>query len=393
MSSNQRRVSRQTATRVIAAIFVAATAAITLTACGSSGDDSGNSASASTTASSSAAQAAAAKLVAGYTGKPTAFPVSEPLKAAPKPGLRFAYIDCGTTVCGLIRQIATPAVQAVGGKLIEIKTGTSASGVNAGFNSVLELKPDAIINGGVDPALWAGPLKEIKAAGIPIVSTGVAEDGRYGLSKYPNTNVYGANAGALLGKLEANYVYAIYGTKANALSTALTPIAATQVVSDSFTKELKRLCPSCSVRQLGFQPQELATTAPAKIVSDLQAHPGVNVVATGTDGLFQGLPAALRKASLEPALVGANANPATLQYVKQGQEEATIALDFPVMVWSMVDAALRAIQHQPVSALESQGVPTIQLLKKGDVTFDPSKGWIGYPDATQRFLKLWKPAQ
>jgi ribose transport system substrate-binding protein len=393
MSINQHLPSWRTSTRATV-VVLAASAATALAACGSSNDATGTAASsgsASTTATSSAAgQAAAAQYAARYIGKPSAFPATEPLKAAPKPGLKFVFMDCGTSVCGLIRALATPAVQAAGGKLIDVKVGTSASGINSGFNSVLQLKPDVIIDGGIDPALWKGALQKIKAAKIPIVSTGVAEDGRYGLSKYPNTNMYGTNAGLLAGKLVANYVYSKFGNKANVLVDAVPVIAATQVVSDAFVSEMKRLCPDCKVRQLTIQPQEMSTTAPAKIVSDLQAHPDTNIVVHGSDEAGQGLPAALKKAGLHQAVIGAIATPVSLQYVKAAQQQASVALDFPVMVWSMIDAGLRAVQSQPVSDLESQGIPPIQLLTPKDVTFDPSKGWSGYPDFAKRFTTLWK---
>ena len=31
----------------------------------------------------------------------------------------------------------------------------------------------------------------------------------------------------------------------------------------------------------------------------------------------------------------------------------------------------------------------MQMLEPSDVTFDPSKGYTGYPDFPQRFAKLW----
>jgi ribose transport system substrate-binding protein len=44
---------------------------------------------------------------------------------------------------------------------------------------------------------------------------------------------------------------------------------------------------------------------------------------------------------------------------------------------------------QELTGDEAKGISPLQFLKQEDITFDPSKGWTGYPDFAQRFAKLW----
>jgi len=46
---------------------------------------------------------------------------------------------------------------------------------------------------------------------------------------------------------------------------------------------------------------------------------------------------------------------------------------------------------QPTTS-EKAGELDKQFLEQKDITFDPTKGWTGYPDYPQRYAKLWHPA-
>lgn len=299
-------------------------------------------------------------------------------------------MDCGTPICALFRQLVAPAVQAMGAKFVEVKAGATASSVNAAFQSVAQQKPDAIINTALDPIEWTQALAQIKAAKIPIISTGVIDGDKYGLTTYPNAVLFGAKAFTLDGKLEADWIYAHEGNKANVDFTWVPELNFSALVRDSFVKEMKVLCPSCTVKTLEIPVTALGTKAPQLIVSDLQANPKVNTVAVSNSENLIGLPTALKTAGLNNiTTVGAGAGPVNLQYLKAGQQTVDLAADFPVLSWAMVDAAVRAAEHQRIPATESVGIPVQQFLTGKDITFDPTKGWTGYPDFAQRFTKLW----
>jgi ribose transport system substrate-binding protein len=388
--------------RWVGLLLLVCVSAIALAACGSSGSSSsgssseseGESASGSKEAEGAGSSASANKKQAEeFTAKyekPSAFPATEPLEKPVESGLKFAFMDCGDITCAVLKPIAEAAVSAAGGDFIDVKTGESASGVNAAFNSVISLKPDVILNAGADPALWRPALEQIKEAGIPVISTGVVQTSNYGLEEFPNTIMVGKNAGELFGKVEANYAYSVFGDGSSYVAPNLPAIASTLLTAETFESETERLCSDCSVSLMTIQPEEMGTTAPAKIVSELQSNPDTTAVVTASDPIVEGLPTSLQNAGLDQEIVGSIATPNTLAYVKEGKEKATIALDFPVLIWSMVDAGLRAAQGQQFSKTEAEGLPVYQLVTKENLNFDPEKGFNAYPEYEERFEEMWE---
>jgi ribose transport system substrate-binding protein len=365
--------------------------ALALAGCGSSSSSTSSSAGTSTSApTQSAAQKAAAAAIAPYTGKPTAFPVNVPLKSLPKPGFTIDFMDCGTPICALFHSLVAPAAKAIGAKLVDVKAGATASSVNAAFQSVAQQKPNAIINTALDPIEWTQALKTIKAEKIPIITTGVTDGAKYGLTTYPNAVLFGANAFNLDGKLQADWIFAHEGTKAKVLFAWVPELSFSQLILSSFTAQMKKLCPSCEVKPLSIPVADLGTSAPQQIVSALQADPSLNTVTVSNSENLIGLPSAMKTAGLTNiTTVGSGAGPVNLQYLKAGQQTVDLAADFPVLSWAMVDAAVRASEGQAIPKTESIGIPVQQFLYPKDITFNPKQGWTGYPNFAKMFLKLW----
>jgi ribose transport system substrate-binding protein len=337
--------------------------------------------------------AAANKLLAPYTGHPSPLPVGKPFNV--KPGLKFAYVDCGSPVCALFRTITEGAVKAAGGKLVVIKAGASAQGIQKGFDSVVSLKPDAVIAAGVSPALFQRQAKQLTQMNIPIASTGMGEDAvQLGLDKPPNTLVYGPNGLKRAGQVLAAYVYKQKGDKTKVGLIQTPELTFFQVEVDAFKQQMSQLCSGCEVRIIKTPIATLGSTAPQKIVSDLQAHPDTNIVAGGDCENVTGLPQALKKGGLSTTIVCAgSAPPVTLQYIKSGQIKGNFALDLGADVFSMVDSALRTIYKQPIPKINSDGLGVFQILEQGDLTGDISKGFAAYPDFAQQFIKSWHGGQ
>lgn len=390
---------------VILALIVSALA---LSACG--GDDEeksgGGSGGTEKKADAGAAKAKAEAAIAPYVGKPSPFPVSTPLEKKPDASTTLAYMDCGTPICALFRQLATPAAKTMGVKLDVIKTGQSADSVNGAFSSVLERKPDAIMVTALDPTIWQAQLEKIKAAKIPVVTTGIVNGDKFGLTTEPNTAVFGKAASELSGKLQADWVYAKYGEKANVQLNYVPELSFSALIRDAFKKELGSLCPDCKVRELKIPITSLGNKAPQAIVSDLQANPDTTVVVATNSENIVGLPAALKTARLNVAqegqgveagktiaTVGGAGSPTTLEYLKNGQQTVDLALDAPVLSWTLVDAATRGALGQKLDPQQVKGLPPEQFLSKSDIKFDASRGWTGYPDFGERFAKLWKAGQ
>jgi ribose transport system substrate-binding protein len=365
-------------------MFIACLAlAFGLAACGSSG----SSTSSGTTASSSAPKAdtaAAASAIKPYIGQPGAFPVTEPLKSVKK-GATVAFMDCGTSICGLFWQLLQPAAKTMGVKLTRYKAGSAADTVTQAYDSAVAAKPDAVIAAAIDVELWKNQLKQLQAAKIPVVTTGILGTQKYGIKAAQAAE----SASELEGKLMADYTASKF-TGAKKIAIYDVPeLSFTRLVTQAYQAELKKVCSGCSARSVHVPVATMGTTAPNRIVSDLQANAGTDLAVFAIDELESGLPAALQSAGIKVKTLGNSPSPTQLQYLKEGKETAVLGVDLAVLGWTLLDQAARQMVGQPLAGDEAKGISPVQFLQQADIKFDPSKGWTGYPDFGKRFATLW----
>jgi ribose transport system substrate-binding protein len=375
----------------MAAVCVSAVAVMAAAACGSSGSSSSSGAGSSPdSGSSGAAQganvAAATAALVPYIGHPSAFPVTEPLPEKLPAGKTFVFLQCGTPFCALAGMSLQAAVAAIGGKFTKLDAGTTASSAQAAASSALALKPDAVFMT-VDPSLFGDGLKKLSAAGVKVVSISIAKDAvPYGVT----FNYIGANEVDHDGKLLADWVIAHKGAKANAVFYGLPTFDFSNPMQQAFENEMKKDCPSCSVRTVPIDASTIGTTAPNTVVADLQAHPATNVAVFVSLQIAQGLPAAMRAAGLTGiTTVGRGPTPGNLQDIKSGALTAGLAIDAPVSTWTAVDSAARLMEGAQPTASEKAGDLDEEFLGQKDITFNTTDGWIGYPDFQQRYATLW----
>lgn len=382
------RSRRRTAWKVAAAC-VASVAVVSIAACGSSpgtGSSAGSGSGSSSVSAQGANVAAAKAALVPITGRPSAFPVTEPLPEKLPAGKKFVFLQCGTPFCALAGMSLQAAVAAIGGHFTKLNAGTTASSAQAAASSALALKPDVVFMT-VDPSLFGDGLKKLSAAGIKVVSISIAKD----VTPYGVTfNYIGADEVENDGKLLADWVIAHKGAKANAVFYGLPTFDFSNPLQQAFVKEMKKNCPSCTVRTVPIDAATIGTTAPGTVVADLQAHPATNVAVFVSLQIAQGLPAAMHAAGLSGiTTVGRGPTPGNLQDIKNGGLTAALAIDAPVSTWTAVDAAARLLEgHQP-TASEKAGDLDEQFLAQKDITFNPTDGWIGYPDFTHRYATLW----
>lgn len=371
------------------ALLVMAISATTLAACGS--NDSSNATTSNSTKATGAATAslAAAKAaIAPYVGKPGPFPVTEPLTKKRPVGAKVAFMDCGTPTCAVLYDITSQAAKAMGVTLYRVKSGSSANTIDAAYGTVAEQKPAAVIDAATDPALFKTALTKLKAAGIPLISTGVIDQDKYGFAG----GVFGRPSSENSGKLLADYVYAEHQGDSNSVFYYTPELAFAPILKDAYVTEMKKLCPACTTRSVPLPVASIGNTMPSKIVSDLQSHPDTKTVVTATNEMLAGVPAALKAAGLTVETTGSAGGPDNLQMIKAGQQTSSLYVDLPTMIWMSMDMAARAINKEPIPAAEAKGIPPIQFLTQKDITFDPAKGWAPYPDFAERFKKLWGAA-
>jgi ribose transport system substrate-binding protein len=363
----------------VAAVVAAFAAVLAITACGSDSNDNGSSSTGGTADVASATQA-----VAPYIGKPSPFPVTEPLNKIPA-GSKVAFMDCGTPICALFWQIIEPAGKTMGIDISRVQAGSSADTVSSAFDTVVSQKPDGVIVTSIDPRLWQSQLKQLQDANIPVVSTGIVDAADFGIKSPQYAQPESERDGALM----ADYVAANLGADSKVAFYDVPELTFTGVVGEAFTAELGKVCPDCAVRTVHIPVATIGNTAPNQIVSDLQANPDTTVAAFATDEVETGLPAALNTAGIKVKTIGNSPGPTNLQYLKDGQETVALGVDLPVLTWTLVDQMAREITGQELGGDEAKGLTDVQFLTQKDIVFDPSQGWTGYPDFAQRFAKLW----
>lgn len=374
-------MSRGIGRKAIVGLIACLALALGVAACGSS-DDSTTSSGGS--GGGTADLAAANAGIKPYVGQPGAFPVVDKLNKVPK-GATIAYVDCGTPVCALFWQLMQPAAQTMGVNLTRVKAGSAANSVAQAWDSVVAMKPDAVITTAINVELWKDQLKELQDLGIPVVTTGITGTQPYGI-KSPQA---AENSSNLLGRITADYVVAKFGKDSNIVLYVIPELPFTQIEADAFQAEIDKICPDCEVRTADIPVASIGNTAPSQVVSDLQAHPDTTVAVFTSDEAQTGVPAALDAAGIDVKTIGIASTPTNLEYVKDGKQDATLAYDLPVASWTLVDQAAREITGQQLTGNQAKGITDVQFLTKPDIVFNPAMGWTGYPDFAERFSALW----
>jgi ribose transport system substrate-binding protein len=367
---------------------VAVVSCLAVAACGDSGSSSGTTTSAAAGGAKGATDTAAAEqLLAPYTGKPSAFPVDEPLAKKPPAGTTVGFLQCSTPICGLLSQIYAGAAKTMGVELAVTKAGPSAAELQSAVDSIAAKKPGAVILTPIEPDVISGQLRKLDAAKVPTLANGLMEWQQYGI----DGTMFNKSTAETAGKVLAAYAVKDKGDKADVVFYTTPELSFGPVMKASFNAEMKQLCPSCTVRNVDVGVATIGNQAPSRVVSDLQAKPDTNVAVFSTEEAAVGLPAAMRTAGLNGKVdvIGYGPNPANLQDIKAGGLKAAFGLDLPVMAWSTLDEAARLMTGQQLTKIEQQGEPPLQILEQKDITFDPAKGFTGYPDFPQRFAKLW----
>jgi ribose transport system substrate-binding protein len=383
-----------TAKRGVPMLLAVLLTGMALTACGSS-EDSSSAASESTSGGSAtstsngdqtsgAGIATAEQAIAPLLSKPSAFPVTEKLDKIPR-GATVAFMDCGSPICGLYYEVMAPAAQALGLHLTRVKAGSAASTVGAAFDTVVSQEVDAVIVPGIDPELYSRQLGQLQESGAPVITVGVTNAEEFGI-EHP---AEGRPSFERNGQLLADYVATKFGPDSQAVVYATPELPFTAVFSEAFETELERVCPDCSTRVSELPLETIGSTAPQRIVSDLQANPETSVAVFPNDEAQIGLPAALKAAGVEIKTIGEAPTPTNLQYLKEGKETAVLGSDLPVLGWTVIDLVARELTGQKITGDEAKGFDTDQQFLVAADIGDPERGWTGYPEFAERFAELW----
>ena len=359
---------------------------------GSSAGSAGGSASATAGASGSGVSADAAarisKNLEPYTGHPNRFPVTENLTKRPAKRTTFAFLQCSTPICALIGLMNQQAATALGVPLKVTKSAASAQALQDAMSSIIGTKPSAVLIPAADPVQYKEPMAQLAALGIPVVSQGVVDTEQFPAIKGV---ILGVPAATTAGTLLADWVVKRNGAAPSVFYT-IPELSFSPFIVAGFKKEMAAICPSCETRFVDISAAKIGNTAPSLVASDLQAHPTTKTAIFGSEEAADGLPAALKVADIKVDTVGFAPDPAVLGYIKNGEITAGLGYDIRTTSWVQVDIAARLVTGQSLTGAEKNDPSVMQLLEQSDVTFDPTKGYNGYPDVAERFAALWPAA-
>jgi ribose transport system substrate-binding protein len=370
--------------RQVLAIGIAAVA-LTATACTGSSSGKSSSTGQASGVSASALATAQADLAAHSTTSATAFPITQPLLRKPSAGTVMALLQCASPQCAHTAIVVKQAASVLGVKLRVVAAGASAQQLQQAMDSIIALKPSAVIFTAVEPADFRPQISQLQSMGIPAVSSGIEDAADFPAIK---VNIGGPASYQLNGKLLADWTL-VHSGSAPSVFYPTPELSFSAEVEIGYKNEMARLCPSCAVRYVNIPLADAGSTAPSLVVSDLQSHPATRTAVFASEEGAEGLPAALKVAGLSVTTVGFAPPAAILQDIKDGQVTAGLGLDSAYNNWAEVDAAARLIAKQPLPSAEKNGNIIVEMLGQKDITFNPTNGFTAFPNIAQLFGKIW----
>ena len=349
--------------RVAGAVLTAALGVV-IAACSTSAGTgtAGSSASAGSTAAASGSTSAGVQAAVAELKVAETRPASIGLPAFSKPipaGKTVSFVHCGVAVCDTVAAAIKNAAAVLGWKVDVIPTNGTPASVKAAWDSVVRLHPDVAFGSGFDRALFASEASQLAAMHVPVMNWTTTDTAGQGL-----VFVHGGPSEVpVVGEQMAAWVVADTQGKADTLYVNLPTYVILQPVMEGFVSYYKQWCPGCKLSTMSVPLTSIGTTAPSLIVSYLRAHPDINRIAVGYDGIDVGLPAALAAAGLSGKVkfIGEAPTATNLAYVQAGAEAATVSQGV-YEIWAMyLDAAARALTGQSLAPDNAWKVPWFLL--------------------------------
>jgi ribose transport system substrate-binding protein len=373
--------------KLVKALALLVGVSIVIAGCGSSGSSTTSGGTgASGSSAIPAATAAAQSEMAAWSAAKSKLPASSPPAAKDK---FLVAVSCGVSIegCRAISQGHVEAAKALGWKTQLIDGKGNAQGWSSAIQSAIQLKPDVIALGAIDPSAVADDLKAAKAAGIKVVATtsgpeagspGVDfSNGLEGISKP-------------VGKDSADYALSKSGKDTNALVLYYPEFAASLVRRDAFLAEYKKLCPTCKAKTLPVKIAEWGTTLPARIQATLQQNPNINWIFNPADETAIDSANAIQAAGLtgKVKVVGGNGEKQSFQRVASDPSYAAVpATSYFLAAWEAADAANRLVSGDKPAPLIVQAN---RLMDQSNVKEVPSgQYYSGDFDFRKAYEALW----
>ena len=375
--------------RRVAGAVLAAALGLVIAACSSGAGNStnaGSSTNAGATASSTSSGVAAAEAELKVAeARPTSIGLPPFSQAIPS-GKTVTFVHCGVAVCDTIAAAIKNAAAILGWKVDVIPTNGTPASVKAAWDTVVRLHPAVAFGSGFDRALFASEASQLAAMHVPVMNWTTTDTTGQGLAFVHG----GPSEVPVVGEQMAAWVVADTQGKADTLYVNLPTFVILQPVMTGFDSYYKQWCPGCKLSTMSVPLTSIGSTAPSLIVSYLRAHPDINRIAVGYDGVDVGLPAALAAAGLSGKVkfIGEAPTATNLAYVQAGTEAATVSQGV-YEIWAMyVDAAARALTGQSLAPDVAWKVPWF-LLTQSNYSQGTGSAPI-VPGLDSQLKQIWK---
>ena len=379
-----RRVAGAVLTAALGVVIAACSTSAGTGTAGTSASAGGGSTAAAGGSTSAGVRAAEADLKVAET-RPASIGLPAFSTAIPA-GKTVSFVHCGVAVCDTIAAAIKNAAAILGWKVDVIPTNGTPASVKAAWDTVVRLHLDAAFGSGFDRALFASEASQLAAMHVPVMNWTTTDTVGQGL-----VFVHGGPSEVpVVGEQMAAWVVADTQGKADTLYVNLPTYVILQPVMDGFDSYYKQWCPGCKLSTMSVPLTSIGTTAPSLIVSYLRAHPDINRIAVGYDGIDVGLPAALAAAGLSGKVkfIGEAPTATNLAYVQAGTEAATVAQGV-YEIWAMyLDAAARALTGQSLAPDDAWKVPWFLLTQSN---YSQGTGYAPIvPNLDGQLKQIWK---
>jgi ribose transport system substrate-binding protein len=370
----------------VALIAVVCAGAVFAVGCGSD-SNSGSSDSSSASSELPPGVKEAQSLIEKHLQAPKELPVNRPLKARPPTDKKIIWVQCALPVCKVVGDGVESGAKALGWGFQRINEGSTPDEITAAWDRVVQLKPDAVAQGGLPRVLFQGQLDKLKAAGIPYVGGSVLDEVGDGMI----ANVAAREDFQERGLWMARWVVADTKGKANTIFFNIKDFPVLVEEQAAFEKEYARLCPNCELTKVNVATTAIGSTLPDTVVSKVRSTPDANYLVFGIGDMTIGVPEALRAANLDKRVKGVSqaGGPQNFTHIMDDfVEVATVPEPDQLSGWSYVDAIARSFTGDEIRPKEYTVLPR-QLLTKENIQ-NPDAPYAGIPGYDEKFKSLWQ---
>ena len=279
---------------------------------------------------------------------------------AAMPGKSIWIISCGesSSSCARATKGAVEASEAIGWDAKVFDTEGDYSQAGEGVRQAIAAKADGIYAYFIDCSYMAEPLKEAKAAGIPVVQAegvdcSVADPAAEDLFAWSVTY----NEGSIVewlqawGSAQAAYLITAGEGTGNALFVTDNEAVGTLALNEAFETQMKT-CTGCTYTVAGYTFAEQYEGLGQKVSSELLKNPDLNQIGVAYDGILQaGVAEAIQQSGNQYTVMAGEGQEPTIELVKSGLVSAGVGLDNEQESWSAIDSLNRIFNGaEPVSS-------------------------------------------